>query len=442
MRACLFTFVLFFTSGIHAQVYYVRFPDDVSDAICDGTFAFGAPEVFNPDSLNIVFDYHDEIIEGLPDICIEIRRSWVVRNADTFDPQQLCTEVPNPDPALFPENPSNWPGPVIAPAGTLPPWAPTLSKIQPTDAEPTDFSQFWSADANCYHYVQHIRVEDAEGPVLYNCPGNALTVQDSSLNDPQLWHSSEWLDPQTGGNDLKEGAVDLSLTASDLCHGVNLNPGYLLFLDLDQDGVTESVVISGNPPPPGMIRFNNVGTPGYAGGELRPFDQRGLPAGESYRFALEKTIVDGQQTIAVRWNTLQSPTTFVVPQLPPGSHSIKWVIDDYCGNLSICDAGFNLVSPLVDAPEPDKDREMTLFPVEPNPVDDQALVRFFLPRPGQACLRVCDAAGRLIFQQSGEWPAGEQSILLKTELLKGATGLLCCILESEGQIRMRKMILK
>ncbi len=70
------------------------------------------------------------------------------------------------------------------------------------------------------------------------------------------------------------------------------------------------------------------------------FDERPVLTNQKYGFALQ-TVVNGNKKVAsVRWNTQQQPSTYVVPELPYGTHKIKWIVEDGCGNEETCEYTF------------------------------------------------------------------------------------------------------
>jgi hypothetical protein len=168
--------------------------------------------------------------------------------------------------------------------------------------------------------------------VICACPATALTVQDVSNNDAQLWNESYWIDPLTSQNDLADAPTELALFLPDSCAGDIAAIRYLLFLDLDGNGSRETVIDSDNPPAAGKVLFNNVNTPNYAGGTERSFDGRPLSDNQKYRFSLEWNAEHAQ----VRWNTLLSPAVFSNPELPYGNHRIEWVATDGNGDTHVC----------------------------------------------------------------------------------------------------------
>src|SRR5262249_50345815 len=139
-----------------------------------------------------------------------------------------------------------------------------------------------------------------------------------------------------------EAPADLNISATDLCSGQNINVKYLLFLDLDGDGNMETVVSSTNPPAAGTVQYNNVNSVNFTGGSTRTFDERAVPATQKYRFAMQTTVTGNHVNAAVRWNTQQSPTSYEIPELPHGTHKIKWIVEDGCGNESVCEYMFTI----------------------------------------------------------------------------------------------------
>ncbi|MEO6759322.1 MAG: hypothetical protein ABIO24_07690 [Saprospiraceae bacterium] len=136
----------------------IKFPDDMRPDHC--ILNSGAPILYNPDSLNLVVTYNDWFVTPAPDACISVERDWYVANSDFYNPALGCINVPNPQPALNPNNVLNLPAPILSAPGTPAPWTSSIMKIAPTDPGPTDFSGYWSATANCYRYHQSIKVLD------------------------------------------------------------------------------------------------------------------------------------------------------------------------------------------------------------------------------------------------------------------------------------------
>ncbi|MCW5921832.1 MAG: HYR domain-containing protein [Saprospiraceae bacterium] len=329
----------------YEQDYWIRFPNDVIVTVCDGTGNYGAPTFNGAQDCELLgVSFEDQVFTVVPDACFKIERTWTIINWCTYNPNANCVTVPNPEPNATANSPQNLTGPTVSPCGTPAPWAPTNVAIAPGQA-PTNFCTFWSATANCYRYKQIIKIIDNQKPTV-DCPASPVEYCDLSANDPLLWNQSYWWDGVS--HDLCEGDAPLSITATDACSGANVNITYLLFLDLDGDGSMETVVSSNNPPAPGTVNYNNLGTPNYSGGTPRVFDGRPVPAAQVYRWAVHYTTSGTSRTAAVQWKTqaqLPTPanpngTSGVVPQLPYGTHKIKWTISDGCGNEETCEYHF------------------------------------------------------------------------------------------------------
>ena len=323
----------------YEQDYYIKFPDDKVVSVCNGSGVYGEPQIFGEECELLAMSYEDQVYTVVPDACFKIERTWKIINWCTYIPQAACTIVPNPNPNSNLTAAENLPGPIVSAPGTPAPWAPTVVKVLPTDPTPTNFSTFWSANANCYQYKQIIKVIDGDKPVVI-CPPSPVEFCDLTANDNQLWNETYWYDPATQQHDLCEGPVDLNISATDLCSGSNLNIRYLLFLDLDQNGSMESVISSSNPPAANTVLYNNAATQNFSGGTPRAFDERNVPLTQKYRFALQTQVSGTNMTASVRWNTAQTPGTFTVPELPYGTHKIKWIVSDGCGNETICEYNF------------------------------------------------------------------------------------------------------
>lgn len=319
----------------YKQDFYVKFPNDVIITVCDGTGQYGAPTFNGEDCELMAVSYDDAIYTVVPDACFKIERTWTIINWCTYNPNNGCTYVPNPNPNMTANHPSNLPGPTVSAFGTPSPWAPTVVRIDPSDTQPTNFSQFYNPNVNCYRYKQIIKVVDTQKPTL-QCPASPVEVCDLTANDVQLWNNNTFINVNNG-SDLCEAPADICVTGTDACSGTNVNFHYLLFLDLNNDGVMETVVKSLAPPTPGTVAFNNLNTPNYNGGISTSFDQRNVNAGQKYNWTLQTSTIGNNVTACLKWNTLNNPGNYVTPQLPLGKHKIKWFITDGCGNESVCE---------------------------------------------------------------------------------------------------------
>ncbi len=345
MRTCLFLFALLATQLCDAQIYFVRFPDDTLIVnYCNVTdpSTTGLPEFYNPDSLPLVAEFYDEVF-GITPVCFTITRTWKVYNAATYDPAGGLINVPNPGPLSFSNFITNMGGAVVSPIETPgDPWSATIHKINPSDTVPTHFSMFWDSLANGYGYKQLIYIIDTMPPTILSCASDTLHFVDTTGNDSLFWRESYWSEPGLPWHDLRECPVDLTVAAVDSCSGTSLGADFLLFLDLDQDGVQETVVHSANNFPPGTVKFNNINTPNYSGGTVRTFDERPVPAADKFVFDEEHTVVNNQVVFTMRWRKYSWPYTYVTPQLPPGTHKIRWTVSDGCGQESTCEYAFTV----------------------------------------------------------------------------------------------------
>jgi hypothetical protein len=324
----------------YEQDYYVRFPNDVIVTSCDGTGNFGAPTFFGEDCELLAVSYTDELFTVVTDACFQIERTWNVINWCQYNVNLGLTTVPNPTPSATANSTLNLPGPIVSPAGTPAPWAPSNVRINPTDAQPTNYSTYWSQNSNGYSYKQIIKVIDTQDPVITGCQDSVYC--DVSQNDSQLWNDPFWWDATHSLHDLCEGTPDLSIRVSDACSNAGLVISYLLYLDTDGDGVMETVVNSINPPAVGTINVGNASNPNFTGGTAVAFDQRNVTLANKYRFAIQTVADSTGITARVRFNTTASPLSFVAAELPYGQHKIKWIAQDGCGNETVCEEQFSI----------------------------------------------------------------------------------------------------
>jgi hypothetical protein len=329
------------------QNYWVKFPADRLVSTCDGTTAYGAPEFFGEDCELLATSYTDEFFTVIPDACYKIERTWRVINWCAYNPNlpasnALNVFVPNPNPNNTTNHPTNLPGVTVsAPGTTVNGWVPTSVRINPTDPQPTNYSIFWAKEANSYTYKQIIKVFDTQDPVV-QCPASPVEFCDFSTNDAQFYNAMQYWDNTVGSHDLCEGDANIEITGTDACSGANLSFRYLLFLDLDGNGSMESVINSVNPPGFNNINFNNINNANYAGGTPWQFDFRPVPGDRKWGFGLQVDAANGNsRTARVRWfNQANNPASGAVPQLPYGTHKIKWFVEDGCGNETVCEYTF------------------------------------------------------------------------------------------------------
>jgi len=320
----------------YVQEYFVKFPDDVIVSQCSSNGLYGEPVLGNQFCERFQVTYTDELFTVVPDACYKIERTWHITNDCRFDPNQSLITVPNPNPNSINNHPDNLPGPIVSDCNALSPWVSSNVKINPSDPQATNYCVFWSDSANGYKYKQIIKIIDGMVPtgtfVTPSCSNQTWNTQ----NNPQFWNEMYWNDPTLETHDLCEEPTEISFTGTDNCTDQEVSIDYLLFLDLDYDGIRETVVNSNNLGMNGLgwnnVRYNNLNTPNFLGGTPREFDGRPVPADEKMGFAIETTTSGSTKTARVSWNTQSQPNIHTAPLLPHGSHRIKWFVTDGCGN--------------------------------------------------------------------------------------------------------------
>jgi hypothetical protein len=131
------------------------------------------------------------------------------------------------------------------------------------------------------------------------------------------------------------GADRPCITGTDACSGANVNIEYLLFLDLDGDGTMETVVNSQHGHRRSGLEQRAVWQQSIrrtTRAARRKFDERPVPINQKWGFSIQETVV-GHEQDGLR--TLEHPVAaehIRVPELPHGTHKIKWFITDGCGN--------------------------------------------------------------------------------------------------------------
>lgn len=166
----------------------------------------------------------------------------------------------------------NWPSPTI------------IQNPSYTDVGPTVTGN--SYNHGYLQYTQIIKVIDTDNPVFLDCPSGTVTFCDYTNNDPTQY--------KNGPYDKCEGPVDLHIKVTDACSGADLIITYRLFLDLDGNGSMETYVPSSSP--------------------------------SAYPIVTEVE----DDTLSAH---IEFPPGF---GLPYGKHKIEWVVNDKCGNESIC----------------------------------------------------------------------------------------------------------
>jgi len=426
----------------HQQNYYIQFPNDVivtSD--CNGTGIYGEPTFFGEDCELLGISYEDEEINPVPDACFRIYRNWTVINWCTYNPALPIIYVPNPNPNPITNHAANLPGPTVSACGAAPPWASTIVKINPTDPTATDFCTFWNASANGYSYKQTIKIWDSTPPTFSNCLALPSIWADSTQSDPELWNNV--FDPALPAQDLRETPIELTVTVTDACSGSNINIEYLLFLDLNANGQQETVVNSTTLGIAGLgwnkVLYDNFNTPNFLGGTPTTFDDRPVPPDQKWGFAIQESVQGNNKTASVRWNTQQSPNTYVQPELPNGRHKIKWFSTDGCGNNKECEQIFSIGDTTLVGSHSPENEGFILFQNEPNPFRNSTVVRFQLPESTPATLSIFNAEGRLLFQQTADYIQGMNAVTLEKAGLP--PGVLFYKLEAGANMAWRKMVL-
>ncbi len=325
---------------LYEQEYFIRMPSDANVTKCDGTGNYGVPIFLNEDCELLGVSYEDQIFTLVPDACYKIIRRWQIINWCTYIPGKPCVEVPNPEPNPNTLDPNNIRGPILSLPGTTGIWAPTNLNVTP-GAPATNYANLLDPNANCYNYDQIIKVIDLQDPKV-NIPAGQDTFCDLSANDASLWNADHWWDQAIGSQNVCEGPVDLKITAVDSCTATDVFVRYLLFLDLNQDGVMETVVNSNNLPGTNTVNVGNAANANFSGGTPQSFDHRNVPINQQYAFALETYIENNLLHAAVKWNTSANPNQYFTPELPYGNHKIKWIVQDGCGNETVREYNFTV----------------------------------------------------------------------------------------------------
>ncbi|MBL7784098.1 MAG: HYR domain-containing protein [Saprospiraceae bacterium] len=294
----------------NTQDYNIVFPADVS-VNCSSEPNIGKPVITNDEGCELIGIAYDDVVFTLvPDACYKIERTWTVLNWCTYNPDLPCFEVTR--------NPVNASG--LAPSKN---WHVFTDNI---------------ADDNCTTYKQIIKVLDQTPPTVVCAE---IDTCDVSTNDLRYWNDGDnWWDNGTQQHDLCEKETEIAVTAEDFCDTLSIENGlrfrYLLFLDLDNDGIMETVVSSADitTRPVGRVLFNNYQSPNYGTGSNWIFDNNSN-LNQRYRFDIEQT-ANGARVI---WRNASGTK---LPELAHGRHKIKWIAEDGCGNEAVCEKAFEI----------------------------------------------------------------------------------------------------
>jgi subtilisin-like proprotein convertase family protein len=278
------------------QNYQITWPNDVDVTACNGNSPFGAPIITGKDCELTGVSYTDETFTIVNDACRKIERTWTIINWCSYNSNVVCEQINNP---------------VGLNTG---PTTPVLNN-----------------DMVCKTYKQIIKIKDATAPIA----DEPVAVEcDYSANNELLWNNAAFYDGLHFSHDLCEGGDEISITANDDCSKTDITIRALVFMDLDNNSVMETVYNTNDltPPPAGSIRINNANNVNFGGGTVVPFDNRSVSAAQKYVIALENTIVGTKKKATLRYN---SAGTWSNPQLPYGNYKIKWIVSDGCGNETV-----------------------------------------------------------------------------------------------------------
>jgi len=307
----------------YKENYRIYFPDDKNFTVCNTPGADDVPVIYGENCELIGVTHDDQLFDVVPDACYKILRTWKVINWCTYNPNLGSVIIPNSNTST--QGARVWIG--EGGAGNLD-WA-AYNPNNPDVA--TIAAKTWAYPAPLtgtatnpegtpeWVYTQVIKVQDATAPQANIDPtlGTAnYTFCDYSSNDANQWNedasynpygiNNTW-SPTCQSHDLCEGTVDLSIWATDACSDDNLNFRYLLFLDLNGDGVMETTINS------------EIPTWGFGIRE----DEKQTIAGVKY--------LKGQVTRDFETDD-PDHTKYGSFALPYGSHKIKWTVEDRCGN--------------------------------------------------------------------------------------------------------------
>jgi hypothetical protein len=288
----------------YAQNYSIKFPDDVEVNACNGPATFGEPVFTGKDCELTAVSYDDQVYTIVTDACRKIERTWTIINWCSYNANSACLQVNNA----------------------------ASTNLGATQLVTGNFNQ-------CITYKQIIKINDQVAPTATEPIADTC---DFSANNELLWNDATLFDVAHNSHDLCEGGGVISVSGNDDCSGNDVQFRALLFIDLDNNGVMETVLNTNdlNPPAAGSIWINNANNVNFAGTTALVFDKRSVPTSQKYKIGLEITSnATGVKTATLRFN---SNGTWSNPQLPYGKYKIKWIITDGCGNEIVKEKLFSI----------------------------------------------------------------------------------------------------
>jgi hypothetical protein len=319
----------------YVQDYQIKWPDDKDVTTCNGATDFGAPTFTGKDCELTAVSYDDQVYTIVTDACRKIERTWTVINWCTYDANLGCVQVNNPSATTS--------GPTVRVAGPNAAGGANGVYLLPNAPALTGATLISATSNSCITYKQIIKINDQVAPVAED---PIATECDYSKNDEYLFNDITLWDGTHSSHDLCEGGEVISITANDDCSKADVNIRALLFMDLDNNGVMETVFNTNdlNPPARGFIWVNNANNVNFAGTTAVQFDKRPAPITtpqQRYSLGLQITDAAGKRTASLRFRTL-NPDAWSNPQLPYGNYKIKWIISDGCGNETVKEKLFTI----------------------------------------------------------------------------------------------------
>ncbi len=95
----------------------------------------------------------------------------------------------------------------------------------------------------------------------------------------------------------------------------------------------------------------------------------------------------------------------------------------------------------IDFVAPTMEATINSFRIDPNPLRNEAVIRFNLPKGGDVDIQFYDLSGKLIYSIQKQYEAGAHSELIKAEDLSAGGKVICCRLVSHGYVGMQKLVL-